>query len=66
MPSQYDPIQNMFIGYQITAVTPTFVQVNFYPFLGFSQGAIDAGYRQNDDGWLKIHRNVQIRVFVQP
>lgn len=66
MPSQYDPVQNMFIGYQITAVTPTMVQINFYPFLGFSQGAINGGWRDVDTGWLKANQSTRIRVFVQP
>lgn len=66
MPSQYDPIQNMFIGYQVTAVTPTFVEISFYPFLGFSQGAIDAGYREEGEGWLRAHVNTRVRVFVRP
>ena len=66
MPSQYDPIQNMFIGYQITAVTPTFVQINFYPFLGYSQGAVDSEYRTAATGWLKQNVSTRIRVFVQP
>ena len=66
LPSQYDPIQNMFIGYQITAVTPQYVQINFYPFLGFSQGAIDGGHRNPEQGWLRQDVSTQIRVFVQP
>lgn len=66
MPSQYDPIQNMFIGYQVTAVTPNFVEISFYPFLAFSQGAIDYGYRDEGQGWLKAHQNTRVRVFVKP
>ncbi len=66
MPSQYDPIQNMFIGYQITAVTPNMVEISFYPFLGFSQGAVDADYREPDEGWLRAHVNTRVRVFVKP
>ncbi len=66
MPSQYDPIQNMFIGYQVTAVTPTHVEISFYPFMGFSQGAIDGGWREEGSGWLKAHQNTRIRVFVRP
>ncbi len=66
MPSQYDPIQNQFIGYQITAVTPTMVEISFYPFLAFSQGAIDADYREAGEGWLRAHVNTRVRVFVRP
>ncbi len=66
MPSMYDPLQNMFIGYQITAVTPQYVQVSFYPFLGFSQGAVDGGHREPGSAWLKQDQSTQIRVFVQP
>ena len=66
MPSQYDPIQNQFIGYQITAVTPKFVEISFYPFLAFSQGAVDYGYREEGEGWLRAHVNTRIRVFVRP
>lgn len=66
LPSQYDPLQNMFIGYQITAVTPQYVQINFYPFLGFSQGAVDGGHRTQETGWLRKDVSTQIRVFVQP
>ena len=66
MPSSYDPLQNMFIGYQITAVTPTYVQISFYPFLGFSQGAVDGGHREAGTAWLRQDVSTQIRVFVQP
>jgi len=66
MPGQYDPIQNQFIGYQITAVTPTFVEISFYPFLGFSQGAIDTGYREAGHGWLQAHVSARVRVVVRP
>ena len=66
MPSMYDPLQNMFIGYQITGVTPQYVQISFYPFLGFSQGAVDGGFRESGSAWLKQDVSTQIRVFVQP
>jgi len=66
MPSMYDPLQNMFIGYQITAATPQYVQISFYPFLGFSQGAVDGGHREAGSAWLRQDVSTQIRVFVQP
>ncbi|KKL63644.1 hypothetical protein LCGC14_2173030 [marine sediment metagenome] len=66
MPSMYDPLQNMFIGYQITAATPQYVQVSFYPFLGFSQGAVDGGHREAGTAWLKQNISTKIRVFIQP
>ena len=66
MPSMYDPLQNMFIGYQITAVTPQYVQVSFYPFLGFCQGAVDGGHREPGSAWLKQDISTMVRVFVQP
>jgi len=66
MPSMYDPLQNMFIGYQITGVTPQYVQISFYPFLGFSQGAVDGGFRESGSAWLKQDISTMVRVFVQP
>jgi len=66
MPSQYDPLQNMFIGYQITAASPRYVQISFYPFLGFSQGAVIGGHRDPGTAWLKQGVSTMIRVFVQP
>ena len=59
--AHYDPISSMFVGYEITGVTASFVQLNFYPWLAYSEAAISGG-----QGWLKQNENTSIRVFVVP
>lgn len=65
--ARYDPIQNLYMGYEITAVTKNHVQLSFYPLLAYSAGAADAScINCASDGWLMKFKNTSIRVYAVP